>query len=172
MTRGAAAEKESGSNEAEAEPSLLTTGDMARLTGSTLRTVRFYEEAGLLCPTTRTEGGHRMFDDQELLKLQLILDLREACLSLCDIKELFALKNTCTNAEEASEQMSAILGRQIDEMQKKITKLRRLREELASTVSVIRECQTCPTPAFPRSCGGCEMLERTDLPRAVKLLWG
>lgn len=153
-------------------PCLLTTGDMARLTDSTLRTVRFYEEAGLLCPTTRSDGGHRMFDDKELLKLQLILDLREACLSLSDIKQLFELKNTCANAEEASEQMSQILGRQIDEMQKKITKLRRLREELASTVSVIRECQTCPTPSFPRSCGGCEMLERVDLPRAVKLLWG
>ncbi|MBW2461164.1 MAG: MerR family transcriptional regulator, partial [Deltaproteobacteria bacterium] len=103
---------------------LLTTGDMARLTESTLRTVRFYEEAGLLRPASRSDGGHRMFDERELLKLQLILDLREACLSLSDIKELFDLKNTCKSAGEASGLMSGILGRQIDEMQTKITKLR------------------------------------------------
>ncbi|RLB56790.1 MAG: hypothetical protein DRJ42_02170 [Deltaproteobacteria bacterium] len=145
---------------------------MARLTESTLRTVRFYEEAGLLRPASRSDGGHRMFDERELLKLQLILDLREACLSLSDIKELFDLKNTCKSAEEASGLMSAILGRQIDEMQTKITKLRRLREELASTVSVIRECEGCPSTQFPGNCGECEMLERADLPRAVKLLWG
>lgn len=161
--------KESSPDDA---PCLLTTGDMARLTESTLRTVRFYEEAGLLCPAERSDGGHRIFGERELLKLQLILDLREACLSLSDIKELFDLKNTCANAEEASEMMSSILGRQIDEMHKKIHKLRRLREELASTVSVIRECQGCPSITFPGNCSGCEMLERADLPRAVKLLWG
>jgi DNA-binding transcriptional MerR regulator len=144
---------------------------MARLTGSTLRTVRFYEEAGLLCPRGRSEGGHRLFDEGELLKLQLILDLREACLSLNDIKELFELKTTCASADEASERMSRILERQIDEMQKKIAKLRRLREELASTIAVISECHTCSRPSFPRPCAGCEVLQRADLPRAARLLW-
>src|SRR5690606_22106615 len=136
-----------------------------------LRTVRFYEEAGLLEPECRSDGGHRMFREKELLKLQLVLDLREAGLSLQDIKDLFALKNTCTTADEASKQMSDILERQIAEMQKKITKLRRLREELASTVAVISECATCGDPRFPLDCSDCEVLNRVDLPRAVRLLW-
>jgi DNA-binding transcriptional MerR regulator len=144
---------------------------MARLSGSTLRTVRFYEEAGLLEPNERDEGCHRLFGDRELVKLQLILDLREAGLSLSDIKELFALKNTCSTATDASEKMSAILERQIGEMQKKIAKLRRLREELASTVVVINECRSCSDPRFPLACCDCEVLNRIDLPRAVRLLW-
>ena len=156
---------------APAGHTLLTTGEMARLTGSTLRTVRFYEEAGLLCPKGRSEGGHRLFAETDLHKLQLILDLREAGLSLQGIKALFELKMTCATPDEASARMTCILERSIDEMQRKIAKLRRLREELASTLTVISECRTCARPAFPRGCGECEMLDRTDLPRAVRLLW-
>jgi len=150
---------------------VLTTGDMARLSGSTLRTVRFYEEAGLLRPTDRSEGGHRLFDRGALSRLQLILDLREAGLSLQDIRELFEMKHTCATADAASSKMSEILGRQIEEMQQRISKLRRLREELASTISVINECGSCEAPGFPVRCANCEVLSRTDLPRAVRLLW-
>ncbi|MBT8451830.1 MAG: MerR family transcriptional regulator, partial [Deltaproteobacteria bacterium] len=56
---------------------LLTTGDMARLSQSTLRTVRFYEQEGLIEPERRSSCGHRLFSARELLKLQLALDLRE-----------------------------------------------------------------------------------------------
>ncbi len=150
---------------------LLTTGDMARLGATTLRTVRFYEEEGLVTPTARSDGGHRMFTGAELQKLQLIGDLREAGLSLHDIKVLFELKSGCTSADQASTQMSAILEGQIDEMQRKILVLRRLREELASAVAVIRECGSCKEATFPLRCKNCEVLARPDLPRAVRLLW-
>lgn len=150
---------------------LLTTGDMARETGSTLRTVRFYEEAGLLRPASRNDGGHRMFASDQLQKLRLILDLREAGLSLNDIRKLFELKSQCASPEEASRRLSELLGSQIDEMQRKIATLRRLREELASTVSVLTECMTCEDASFPSRCPKCEVLDRPQLPRAVRLLW-
>ena len=47
-------------------PDTLTTGEMARLSKTTLRTVRFYEEAGILAPIGRTEGGHRVFERAQL----------------------------------------------------------------------------------------------------------
>lgn len=149
----------------------LTTGDMARLAGSTLRTVRFYEEAGLL-KVSRNEGGHRLFDENELHKLRLASDLRAAGLSLHEIKELFELKNQCGTSSEASTRLADHLAMRIDEMQHKISLLRRLREEFASSVAVIKECGSCDDPrAFPERCCDCEMLARPDLPRAVRLLW-
>ncbi|MEM9192053.1 MAG: MerR family transcriptional regulator [Myxococcota bacterium] len=144
---------------------------MARVTGSTVRTVRFYEEAGLLEPMSRKCGGHRLFDRRALMRLQLILDLREAGLSLQGIKELFELKASCGSPEKASERMAEVLESQIDALQAKISKLRALREEFASTVSIIGECRSCDQVTFPASCDGCEVLERSDLPRAVRLLW-
>lgn len=152
------------------QATLLSTGEMARQSGTTLRTVRFYEEAGLL-RVTRTEGGHRLFREPELQKLKLACDLREAGLSLHDIKQLFELKAGCTTAKDASAQLCTALGTQIDDLQSKISLLRRLREELASSVQVIQECGACPEEHFPRECATCAKLERPDLPRAVRLLW-
>jgi MerR family Zn(II)-responsive transcriptional regulator of zntA len=150
---------------------LLSTGDLARGCETTVRTIRFYEEAGLVEPVARSEGGHRMFEPAQLLRLQLIMDLREAGLSLQDIKALFDLKATCDTPEKASTQLATALEAQIECMQRKIAVLRRLREELASTVAVIRECNDCDEPDFHEQCDGCDVMNRPDLPRAMKLLW-
>lgn len=150
---------------------LLTTGDMARRAQTTLRTVRFYDEAGLL-QVARGEGGQRLFDEKQLQRLRLACDLREAGLSLAEIKQLFELKAGCRTPKQASDELASRLSEQIDAMQSKIALLRRLREELASTVAVIQECGSCEeSGTFPARCDDCEVLDRPDLPRAAKLLW-
>jgi DNA-binding transcriptional MerR regulator len=121
---------------------LLTTGEMARRAESTLRTVRFYEEEGLIRSVPRGEGGQRYFEPQELAKLALALDLREAGLSVHDIRTLFGLKSGCSTPAEASRRMAETLESQIGELQQKIDKLRSLREELACMVSSLAECGT------------------------------
>lgn len=150
---------------------LLTTGDMARLSESTLRTVRFYEQEGLIEPERRSSCGNRLFNGRELMKLQLALDLREAGLSLQDIKNLFYLKSDCAGPEEASDRMSTVLTEQIDTMQQKIVKLRKLREELTAMVSVLTECQSCEDGNFPLACEKCDVVESPELPRALQVLW-
>jgi len=150
---------------------LLTTGDMARLSQSTLRTVRFYEQEGLIEPERRSACGHRLFSGRELLKLQLALDLREAGLSVQNIKDLFCLKSDCACPEEASQRMSHVLTEQIDTMQQKIAKLRKLREELTAMVSVLTECQSCEEGNFPLACESCDVLSSPQLPRALQVLW-
>jgi DNA-binding transcriptional MerR regulator len=159
------------SSRANGHATLYTTGDMARLSNSTLRTVRFYEQEGLIQPVSRSEGGHRYFSADDLQKLQLALDLREAGLSLQAIKALYELKREAKSPEEASRHMSDVLESQISDMQRKIIKLRRLREELVSMVSVISECRDCQDQTFPVRCRDCEVLKRPELPRAVRVLW-
>src|SRR5690606_25219830 len=88
---------------------LFTTGDMARITNTTLRTVRFYEEAGILRPARRTEGGHRLFVREELERLRLASDMREAGLSLDDIRSLLELKSKATTGGEAARLATAAL---------------------------------------------------------------
>jgi DNA-binding transcriptional MerR regulator len=150
---------------------LLTTGELARQCETTVRTVRFYEEEGLIEPVARSEGGHRMFTRAQQQKLQLIMDLREAGLSLDQIKALFELKSRCTSAPQAAQQMTRALEAQIASLQRKIAVLRRLRDELASMVSAIRACHTCERPQFHDRCQTCEVMHRNDLPRAARLLW-
>jgi len=144
---------------------------LARACDTTVRTVRFYEEAGVLVPTARTPGGHRLFSSAELQKLRLIVDLREAGLSLQEIRDLFALKQEVPTAAKAAAAMSEALEDRIDQMQKRIAVLRRLREEFAATIAVIDECKRCDGSAYPNECGDCDVMNQPDLPRAMRLLW-
>ena len=150
---------------------LLTTGDMARLSESTLRTVRFYEEAGLLEPVRRSTGAHRLFHRRELSKLRLALDLREGGLSVQDVKSLFCLKADCTSPEEASQRMSTVLNEKIECMQKKIAKLHQLRKELSEMIAAISECETCEDRSFPLGCGKCDTIDTPKISRALRVLW-
>ena len=98
------------------EPALLTTGEMARLSNSTLRTVRFYEEEGILRPARRTDGGHRLFERTELDRLMLVTDLRMAGLSLDDIKAILEVKRAAASGSAAAESAIRVLGTRITEL--------------------------------------------------------
>lgn len=52
-------------------------GELARLTGLSVRTIRFYSDSGLLPPTERTHAGYRMYDIQALTRLKFVRTLRE-----------------------------------------------------------------------------------------------
>lgn len=61
-------------------------GDLAKLTGLTVRTLRFYDQIGLLTPSAATESGHRLYDDEDLSRLYRIVSLKELGLSLDEVK--------------------------------------------------------------------------------------
>ncbi|WP_068621285.1 MerR family transcriptional regulator [Paenibacillus tuaregi] len=63
-------------------------GDLAKLTGLTVRTLRFYDQIGLFSPSGQTEGGHRLYNESDLSRLQQILSLKELGLSLDEIKSV------------------------------------------------------------------------------------
>jgi DNA-binding transcriptional MerR regulator len=158
-------------NEDEGVPEELTTGDMARLSKTTLRTVRFYEQEGLIASMARDGGCHRKFARSELRKLQMISDLREAGLSLQDIKTLLGLKRRCATPLSAVCQMSEALSRCMNELQQRLETLGRLRTELASTFATIQRCRDCREPEFPARCSECDVTNQPDSSRATKLLW-
>ena len=148
----------------------LTTGEMARLSQTTLRTVRFYEAEGLITSRAREDGSHRKFPSAELRKLQIISDLREAGLSLQEIKDLMALKGGCTSPKQAACQMSSALGAQLAEIDRRVATLHRVRSELLSMVGMLRVCHECTHPEFPARCNGCEQIP-PGVARAAQLLW-
>jgi DNA-binding transcriptional MerR regulator len=62
------------------------TGQFAKMTSVTLRTLRFYDKVGLLSPTEYTEAGYRLYSEDDLLTLQHILALKFLGFSLDEIK--------------------------------------------------------------------------------------
>ena len=66
----------------------LTVGQLARLSGVTVRTLHHYDETGLLRPTGRTEAGYRLYDADDVTRLQQILFYRELGFALDEVAEL------------------------------------------------------------------------------------
>jgi DNA-binding transcriptional MerR regulator len=67
------------------EKKLYTAGEFAKKAGVTIRTIRFYDNKGLLKPSSLTEAGYRLYTDEDFAKLQRILTLKYLGFSLEDI---------------------------------------------------------------------------------------
>src|SRR5580704_10960954 len=63
----------------------LTVGDLAKLTGITVRTLHHYDEIGLVQPSDRSPAGYRLYADDDVLRLQQVLVYKELGLPLDEI---------------------------------------------------------------------------------------
>jgi DNA-binding transcriptional MerR regulator len=159
-------------DQAKRSGGLLTTGDMARLTGNTLRTVRFYEEAGILRPDRRSAGGHRLFSQRELERLQFISDMRAASLSLDEIRGLLELKEKSETGKQAAEAAVTALDEQIATIKEKIEVFTRLQAELVQARELLDKCRDCTNErCFPAACNECDVLKDAELPQSMRVLW-
>jgi DNA-binding transcriptional MerR regulator len=151
----------------------FTTGEMARLTSNTLRTVRFYEEAGILQPVGRTEGGHRLFERAQLDRLLLVSDMREAGFSLDEIRNLLETKSRASSGAEAASEATLALKGRMQKLRAKIEVLTRLHEDLSKTIEAAGSCLDCESEQFfPDRCGECTRIDPTSPPpRGMRVLW-
>ena len=68
--------------------SQYTTGELAKACGITVRTVQFYDQKGILVPSSLTEGGRRLYSEEDLKKMKIVCFLRDMGLSLDTIGQL------------------------------------------------------------------------------------
>lgn len=66
---------------------MYSIGQLSKHTGVTVRTLDYYDEIGLLTPSAKTSGGHRLYDEDDVMRLQQILALKYMRFSLEQIKE-------------------------------------------------------------------------------------
>ncbi|MFD7404575.1 MerR family transcriptional regulator [Streptomyces sp. NPDC059866] len=86
--------------------SLFTIGELARATGLTVRTIRYWSDEGALPPVTRSTGGYRLYDAGSVARLELIRTLRELGLGLDDVRKVLAGERTV--AEVAAAHVAAL----------------------------------------------------------------
>ncbi|TWV30573.1 MerR family transcriptional regulator [Streptomyces misionensis] len=85
---------------------LLTIGELARATGLSVRTIRYWSDEGVLTPVTRSPGGYRLYDAASVARLELIRTLRELGLGLDDVRRVVAGERTV--AEVAATHVAAL----------------------------------------------------------------
>lgn len=144
----------------------LSSGDLARATGSTVRTIRFYEEEGLLTPAEVSDGGHRRYTEDDLERLRLISDLRELGLSLCEIKSILDLRAGCHNAAEFAMRFQQVLAGHLEQAQKRLERLKRVNKEINDALTSLQERLSS---SGVEQCA-CAVAEAAGAPRIVKVL--
>ncbi|MGN9808931.1 helix-turn-helix domain-containing protein [Micromonospora sp. BQ11] len=80
---------------------LFTIGQLARRTGLTVRTIRFWSDLDLLPPTTRSGGGYRLYDAGAVARLELVRSLRELGVGLDDVRRILDRQSTVGDVARA-----------------------------------------------------------------------
>jgi MerR family copper efflux transcriptional regulator len=80
---------------------LYRIGELAQKAGVTARTIRYYEELGILSPPSRPQARHRRYSEKDLLHLRRVQQLKDYGLSLGEIREIFALSREDPSGEKS-----------------------------------------------------------------------
>ena len=110
-----------------ADERLLKIGEFARLTGVAARTLRFYEEKGLIDPAARTAAGYRLYGPEEAARLAFVKRAKRLGLSLDEIKELTDLINDSSRGKVISRLEEALESR-VAETEQRMAELTEFRE--------------------------------------------
>ncbi|MFT3916051.1 MAG: MerR family transcriptional regulator [Anaeromyxobacteraceae bacterium] len=148
----------------------LSSGDLARVTGNTVRTIRFYEEQRLLVPAEVSGGGHRRYTQDDVERLKLISDLRELGLPLGQIRSVLELRAGCHTAAEFAARFQDVLAEHLEQAQKRLDRLRKVKRELQDALQAIQaRLEGGPALEAARQCA-CAVAADRGAPRIVKVL--
>ncbi|UFJ42992.1 MerR family transcriptional regulator [Brevibacillus humidisoli] len=116
-------------------------GELAKITGLTIRTLRYYDQIGLFSPSGYSDSGYRLYHEADISKLQQILALKDLGLSLEEIKSILA-----------DEQYNPIdvISLQIDRLKQNISAEQILLKELQNALRIMKMEQPLTVENFTR----------------------
>ena len=109
---------------------LYTTGEIAKLCGVSVRTVQYYDDRGILIPSELSEGGRRLYSEEDLKRMHIICFLRDAGFPLNSISALFAEKNPASIISILIEQQEQVLREELSLRESKLKLLEGIKHEL------------------------------------------
>jgi MerR family mercuric resistance operon transcriptional regulator len=121
----------------------LKRGDVARMTGCNLETIRYYEKIGLLLEPPRNAASYRIYDDSHVRRLRFILRGRELGFSIEDIRGLLDLVDGGT---QTCSEVKIVTEHHLSDVRTKIADLRRIEVFLAQTAA---KCSGAEVPECP-----------------------
>jgi DNA-binding transcriptional MerR regulator len=119
-----------------------TVSQLAAAVGSSPDTLRYYEKVGLLPEPHRTPSGYRQYDDGARDRLAFIRGAQRLGLTLADVRDLLAVRDTGDCPCEPAEQL---LSRRLGEIETEIDRLEALRGQMRAMLTGIA-AGNCPSP--------------------------
>jgi DNA-binding transcriptional MerR regulator len=133
----------------------LSIGLVARQTGSTVPTIRYYEEIGLLPPANRTESGQRHYNEATVRRLTFIRRCRDFGFSIEQVRELVGLVD---QRDRPCIEVRDIAATHLAQLRTKLDELKALEASLSAFVC------SCETACAGGTSVDCTILEDLALP--------
>ncbi|MEW1658684.1 heavy metal-responsive transcriptional regulator [Streptomyces sp. NPDC093707] len=105
----------------------MRIGDLAEASGLTAKTLRFYEQAGLLPAPPRTTGGYRDYPDHTVARLAFIRGAQGAGLSLAEIRSVLVLRD---GGQAPCAHVTMLIDQRLGDIERRLAELTKTREEL------------------------------------------
>ncbi len=145
-------------------------GDIAKRLQTTVRTIRYYEEEGIVA-TSRSEGGTRLYSLGDYQALQTALTLTRLGLGLETVKRLAGGRKSCRTGDQASKLMWDIL----EEVRAIVTEKSALYAELEKDIEraslLVHQCRGCKNSPTQKGCPTCPMERNRDQSKLAQLIW-
>lgn len=135
----------------------LTIGEVAKRTGLSTKTIRFYEEEGCIPAVGRNDAGYRLYSEGDVWRLRLVKHIRLLGLSLAEVKSLV---NQSLDAECSvfASDLTGMLNSQKDAITRRISELESLRDQIDVLQGHVEHCE-CDPGQTAAECYCCSLLE-------------
>jgi len=117
-------------NKTKEEEELIPIGDVATSLGLTTRTLRYWEEVGIIEAAQRPEGGSRAYTPYIVRRLKFILKLKELGLTIKEMQDLYEAYGDARRTDNMIPRLIDILDVHINKVDEKISQLSSLRKEI------------------------------------------
>ena len=132
----------------KASKELVRVGEVAERLGVSPRTIKYYEELGLVEPEARSSGGFRLYGEDDVLRLERILRMKGIGYSLAAIRELLSVRDAAQEADKATVLRTAAenlkdrereVAARIQQVREDLKRAETLREELLRDIALCEE---------------------------------
>lgn len=109
---------------------IISIGDLAKSIGITTRTLRYWEEVGIIESEERTDGANRGYSPYFVRRIKFIMKLKELGLTIKEMQDLYAVYCETKETERLIPQLIQVLDKHINTVDEKVAKLTSLRKEI------------------------------------------
>lgn len=116
---------------------MFTIGDLARELDISTRTIRYYEERGLLSPQRTENTQQRLYSSRDRVRLKLLLRARGLGFALDDIRELFEIYDATHDERRQEERLRVMIMDRLRQIERQLGDLTDLRDELRDALDQV-----------------------------------
>lgn len=150
---------------------LYQIGEIAKMAGTSVRTVRYYLEEGFIEAADRSDGGFYLFSADAADTVFFVRKLKDAGLALKDIKAIYRARRGGVTGNEVYAQVAALLREQKALVEKKIADYRQLKTELEQAIDLVGQCKGCRLEPTRQNCETCSVVTAKEkLPVPVQAI--